>query len=501
MILPLSIVVAALVGGMVLGQLTRRRSVWWVPVRSFAVAAVISTVVVALLPEAVAELGGWALPGLLVALAIPPVLSRIGGTLGHHGRSSHHWGAELAFAGFAVHQLVETLALGSYVGSLGREPPPWGLFVAVGAHTLPLTAIFVAEAISHSGHRAAWLRGALLLGATILGYGVGQSVGALYLGAHPWVSILVAGFLVHVVTHPHEPQGGRTWVTGWVDALAIVLGLWLPAGVGRFVAEISTDHGHAHEVQGMFIEHLQTTTAVSALPLLLAWGFTLLGIRSTRLRRVLDVVPAEAVALVAWWLGGAVALVYGIVAVLLAKVAGTDVAQSVVFHDDHRHRDRRVVSVVAWLLVGVLLAAISSMLSRSAAILLGAVAVGLAWPVVALAPLSGVLLVKGVPLGAVMAALLMAPFLGRRSFLDDLARSGNRTALVRRGVLLLLAVGAAWVGEQLLQRTGPAWIPWRDDPMVVGVSALGLFAVVFAVLIRGGLSPWIAALTGDHPHE
>lgn len=500
MMLPLGIGVTALFAGFTLGLLARRRSPWWIPIRSFAIAAAVSTVVVSLLPEAMTELEAWALPALLAALALPPLLSRWGRERGRQRRSSHQWGADLAFVGFAVHQLVENVALGSYVGSLGDESPPWGVFVAVGAHTLPLTAVFVAEAIDHSGVVLACRRGGILIAATVGGYLLGQSVGELVIGAHPLLSVLVAGFLVHVVTHPHGADDvARPRVLGWIDALAILMGLGLPGLLGCFALESHVTHEHGHVVGEIMLERFVRDAAFSSVPLLLGWAVALAIQRFRPTQRLSPRCEPEAVLMLVWWLGGAYALAYvGVAAALIAM-------QSRIAHESEGHREpalheawqARVVGSVPWLLLGLVAAALASMLGPVGGAGLGVVAVAFGWPTLALAPLAGVLVSLGLPIGVVTMGLLMAPFLGGHS-LRKASTTGWRSWLVGRGVMILLAMAAGALMGWVIVALPPLRMPGRDGRTLQWVGAFVALAIVFIQMARVGLYPWIRTIVGSH---
>lgn len=505
MMLPLGIGVTALSAGFALGLLARRRSPWWIPMRSFAIAAAVSTVVVSLLPEAMAELDVWALPALLAALALPPLLSRWGRERGRRRRSSHQWGADLAFVGFAVHQLVENLALGSYVGSLGDESPPWGIFVAVGAHTLPLTAVFVAEAIDHSGVALAWRRGGILIAATVGGYVLGQSVGELVIGAHPLLSVLVAGFLVHVVTHPHGAEDvERPRVLGWIDAVAILMGLGLPGLLGHFAFESGGTHEHGHAVQEAMLERFVQDAAFSSVPLVLGWGVTLALQRLWPARRSDPSRQPEAVLMLGWWLGGFYALAYvGVSVALTALQSRIAHAHGAEEHHEpalHGALQARVVGSVPWLLLGLVAAALASMLGPVGGVALGVVAVAFGWPTLALAPLAGILVSLGLPLAAVTMGLLVAPFLGGSS-LRAASTTGWRSALLGRGMMILSAAAAAGVVGWIVGALPPLAIPGREDRMLQSAGALVALAVVFLQMTYVGLYPWIRTIVGSHPHE
>lgn len=232
--------------GAVLGTLTRRKHAWFGALQTFAVGAVAAAVAVQMLPGAVAELGGWGLLAFLAALATPGLLAPLL-RMGQRARksSTHSIGTELGFLGLLAHQLGEGLALGSLTGHEGHGHGHESLYVAVAAHTIPITALLVSEAIVHGGRASAWRRAIALAVATAAGFAL---AGVVHRGiphqAHAWLSAFVAGLLVHVIFHDHEADAPRrSFSVGLLDVIAFGLGLGLP------VAAAFTSTGEIHALQ------------------------------------------------------------------------------------------------------------------------------------------------------------------------------------------------------------------------------------------------------------
>ena len=124
--------------------------------RTFASAAVVAAVVVQLLPEAVAAIGGAALIGFVAAIAAPalagPSLKRL---RRKPGIDAGTLGADIAFYGFVVHQWAEGMALGT-VTSPEHGHDHLDLVNRIAAHTVPMTAVFVASALASRGRSSAW---------------------------------------------------------------------------------------------------------------------------------------------------------------------------------------------------------------------------------------------------------------------------------------------------------------------------------------------------------
>ena len=276
----IAITVGSVLAGAMLGGLSRREGSWLGPLRTFAVAAVGTAVVVQLLPDAVAEIGGGALIIFAVALALPGLLAPIFRRLRPSVEvSTHRVGTELGFYGFLLHQLAEGLALGTFAGGEHAEHGHESLFVAVAAHTLPLSAVFVAEAMAHGGRRSALRRTMGIAGATVLGFALADVVHQrLHLDLHPWLSAGIAGFLVHVIFHPdHGRQGPRRIWTSTLDVLCAVVGVALPL----WAALSSDDHSSVvrSQVSDAFIELMAETAPMLMLGLALGAILQIVGSR------------------------------------------------------------------------------------------------------------------------------------------------------------------------------------------------------------------------------
>lgn len=251
MIEAVAISVASILLGALVGSVSRSESSWLGPLRTFAIAAVAAAVIVQLLPESVAEIGGGALLLFVGALLLPGLLAPLARRLRPSAEvSTHQVGAELGFYGFLLHQLAEGLALGTVVGE-GHEHAP--LVLAVSAHTLPLTAVFVVEALAHGGRRTAMRRVVSIVLATVVGFALaGVAHDRLHLELHPWLAAAIAGLLVHVIFHhDHQRRGGRT---AWVGALD-VLGAGIGVGLPLLAAARGDDHGGG-EVRARLVDAL-----------------------------------------------------------------------------------------------------------------------------------------------------------------------------------------------------------------------------------------------------
>ncbi|MCH9688887.1 MAG: permease [Deltaproteobacteria bacterium] len=276
----IAITVGSILLGALIGAISRRKGAWLGPLRTFAVAAVGSAVVVQLLPESVAEIGGGALVVFAAAVVLPGLLAPLAKRLRPSlEMSSHRVGTELGFYGFVAHQLAEGVALGTYAGHGHDGHSHESLVVAVAAHTLPLTALFVAEALAHGGRTSALRRTVAVAVATILGFALADVVQTrLHLDLHTWLGAGIAGFLVHVIFHhDHDSPAPRGAMVSALDVIAAVVGVGLPV----LAAMQGGEHGSEvrAEVGAAFVELLIETAPMLLLGLAIGAALQLVGSR------------------------------------------------------------------------------------------------------------------------------------------------------------------------------------------------------------------------------
>lgn len=237
----LVITLASVVVGGVLAAATSRGHALLDVLRTFAVAAVATLAAVQLLPEAVESLGAWALLAFVGALALPPVFAWAWRKLTRHPErlTSHGVGVELGYFGFVAHQFVEGLALGTYSGPQHADHDHVGLVLAVAAHTVPLTALFIGTVLVRRGAKPAIRRVVALMLASGLGFVAAGWVNRSFTDTiAPLLAALVAGFLCHVLLHRHDEPEQRTPSLRVLEAIAVVAGAALP---------LSAIHSHGAE--------------------------------------------------------------------------------------------------------------------------------------------------------------------------------------------------------------------------------------------------------------
>lgn len=243
MVWALLIIVVSVLAGTLLALVPGRRDAWVGPVRTFALSAALSVVLVHLLPEALEGSGAWALLALLGGFFLPEWLGNAGAFVWRasaEGKSAtrSQIALEASYVGLLIHQVGDGLGLGAFTGELYADEGSGGVITAIAAHAVPVVAIVVLTFDSIRGRAHAVARAVGLALASILGVLLTHAVPGAILGeASAWISAIVGGTLLHVVTHDLESQPPRTTPERTWDLLAGFLGI--------FVSFVGRDaHGH-----------------------------------------------------------------------------------------------------------------------------------------------------------------------------------------------------------------------------------------------------------------
>jgi len=226
MILPVLIALASVALGAALGLGGRRGSVS--AITTFAMVSALAVVVAQLLPDALAEIGLWALLVFAVALVVPSLLERNAARLG--AKHSNLWGLELGYAALIVHKLADGVGLGTYASGEHAEHTHLEVFIAIAAHTVPVVALVAMAYHRSGGVRAVVLRTGGLALATVAGVFLpGLLPEAAYAAYEPWVTAAVAGLLLHVVAHDWvpEPRPPKSASGRAIDLAAVAAGIGL----------------------------------------------------------------------------------------------------------------------------------------------------------------------------------------------------------------------------------------------------------------------------------
>lgn len=593
MVWPFLILLASVAAGILLALVPRQKESWVGAVRTFALTAALSVVLVHLFPEAYEGMGAWAFVALAVGFVTPELVGRAGALLWRAQADAQKKKKEIAleasYFGLLVHHVGDGLGLGAFTGELAASEGSSSVVTALAAHVVPVVAIVVLTFDAIRGRQHALVRAGGLALASFVGVIIAQTVPAVVMGsASAWISALVGGTLLHVVSHDLERQAPTTTSERSWDLAAGVLGILVSlVGHGEHAA-----HGvqSVHEAHEPFHElsHLFTEELLFALPLLLfavalgswlrsrrarlrdhapplrsSWGMALRGwlsagsaahcacqleelaerresvgaSRSSSLALLWGApgVSLETVFLAFYFLGLELSLLWwaglGLGTLLVVGIIGRGAeihfqAQVVAPEGETVETnwgrflwffDARWGHASAWLLLGVLLAAlvevftVADVLHVEASVcvfaLTSLVVVLSSLCPLAVFPLAAAVLHQGYPVGAVLVGLLLGTSL-RPAQLAALARRWGALA-VGKAVLLFsvfawgLGLGAEWVLPSSKPHLGHGEGAHEGS---VGLLLVASFAVLLLVraIWRVGLRSWISELTlawWGHAHE
>jgi ZIP family zinc transporter len=242
-------------------------------IRTFAVVTAGSVALLHLLPEAVSAIGWRVLVAAGAGLLGPTLLER-SFSRDEHGEAPTT-ALAMGYAAVVAHQAGEGAALAGLAstGALSAS-----IVLAIAAHTVPLAMVVAIRVMEVRGERATGTRRTTALalagvaGATVIGAAGGNLVGATQTAAlGPWILALVAGLLLHALSHDVLAPPPETLRARIADAGAGLVGLgvavvgvedsgWLArlelpvraAGVAALGVAIAArslaprKHGHAH---------------------------------------------------------------------------------------------------------------------------------------------------------------------------------------------------------------------------------------------------------------
>ncbi|MFO0660461.1 MAG: permease [Polyangiaceae bacterium] len=247
------------------------------PLRTFALAAALTVVTTHLLPEAAEQLGVSALFFFGIGLVLPGVVERVGVWLGRTATSKSeahaHWAsAHLGYLGLVVHQLTEGAALGAYPSASAAD-----VAVALGAHTIPLTALVMMGFTRSVGRSGAIVRAAGLAVASAGGILLGHVATPLVHDGAPWMTAIAGGLVLHLVGHDLKSDAPRTTMLRFFELVALAAGVALTL-VGIRAHQSAT--GDSPEIQHHLVHLLADYAMATAPPLLV--GLTLGALIQTR---------------------------------------------------------------------------------------------------------------------------------------------------------------------------------------------------------------------------
>lgn len=223
------VIVLSVTCGTLLALLPRQKDAWIGPARTFALMAALSVVLLHLIPEALEGVGPASLGAFVVGLLAPGLLGRLGSFLYRarfDGKSRSDIALETSYAGLLLHRVGDGLGLGVFAGELHFDSAQGGVITALAAHAVPYVAIVVLTFDSVRGRGSAIGRAVGLALASMLGVVIAERFPVeTFETASSWVSALVGGMLLHVVSHDLESQMPVTFSQRTIDFLAGALGV------------------------------------------------------------------------------------------------------------------------------------------------------------------------------------------------------------------------------------------------------------------------------------
>ncbi len=501
MLFALCIAVLAVAVGLLLGlaPAVSRRALG--PLRTLALTSVLAVVGLHLLPEALGELGALGLLGFAAGLALPRWMSAFRGHAGGHGSSQ--LGLSLGYWGLLVHHVGDGLALGAY----SREDASGGhahtdVLLALVLHTVPFVAVVAAGYAAWSGTRSAIRRSAGLALASVVGVLGARLIPPLIVdAAQAWIAAGVSGLLLHGLSHDLARDLPKGLVLRGVDIAMAALG----AALGVVGAQLDA-HEEGRAAGSAVLLLLESGVERLAVPLCL--GLVFGAVLSAR-----DAGPAsryaaaaepsgggpfspEAFLITLGWFGWYWALARDLLAAILrfpglngALAAPVEGASALAPPESGlrgfvARLDARVDAIVAWALIGVVMAAVirgavpdAALAGRPWVAFGAALIFSLSVPVHAVAApqLALALLDRGLPAPAALIIAVLTPLA---------ARSKTPGHLLR---VALVAGVAALVADHLPRSLVPvdATVSW------IAAGLLGVWTLrrVFLLGFRGFLAP------------
>ncbi|MDH5676381.1 MAG: permease [Myxococcales bacterium] len=244
MALVVFIALASIALGAVLGLWPGGTSRAASPFRAFAMVTAVAVVLGQLLPESLSALGLVALGVFALGFAAPRVIERGAFVLTKRPACEHDereamctdLGLEVGYLGLLLHRVGDGIGLGLYGGPLHADHGHYDVILAIAGHTVPVTALVILAFKTHRGTGSAAFRAVGVALSTLLGIGVAGAFEPATLSAiEPWLTALVGGLLLHIVTHGWPRETAPNLMSRLSDVAAIGVGL-----------AIVTLGGHSH---------------------------------------------------------------------------------------------------------------------------------------------------------------------------------------------------------------------------------------------------------------
>ncbi|MBP9085029.1 MAG: permease [Kofleriaceae bacterium] len=235
MVISLVATLASVFAGVLMTLVGAARPTVLLPLRSFAMAALLASVLLHLLPDAIAGAGGATLLAFVAGLVLPNLFSALRAwrspTPRRHAHDHlpalGHRNLVLLFgiSGVLLHQMGDGLALGAFSSGPHAGHVHWDLVIGIAAHTVPLVAIVT---LPIQKRRNMAVIALAMFAASALGITLAQ-LGGLGFAASvlPWLNAAVAGLLLHILAHD-TPTVTRTHALRLTETIAVVVGFALP---------------------------------------------------------------------------------------------------------------------------------------------------------------------------------------------------------------------------------------------------------------------------------
>ncbi len=517
------------------------------PIRAFALAAVVTAVSLHLLPEALDGAGMIVLAAFAAGLWLPMLLAR---RRGARDRLLHRrLASELGFLAVLVHQVGDGLALGALGTGMHSGHAHWDVLLGIAAHTVPLAAV-VTLPFAGSARQLVW-RAGLLIAASGLGVLGADGLGALHEDVLPWLSAVVAGTLLHLLAHDEpalaRPDGLRLFEVGAVlagaalpivlsgehelpalaaltdTALATAPALFVGLGAALALPQIAASWPHPRSpLLAGWLDALRAPACSCQLEELASTSSALPSRQTVAYVTAAPELHPGTLVLTAWLFGPAWAglrLALGLtLSLLLAGFARTQSAPPLAKPPEPLPWTERLaetlVHIGPWIAAGLVitswlttsslppaLAALDSSVgpygSAMVLIAISVVTYVCAW---AATPVAAALVAAGLPPALAIAALVLGS-LGNRRVLAALRPS------LRGGLFIALAgaLGTAVLATALASHAPPLSALPRVPRVLELATALALAVAVLYSLWRHGLTAWLEPLlanaTGHHHHQ
>ena len=155
MVISLVATLASVFAGVLMTLVGAARPTVLLPLRSFAMAALLASVLLHLLPDAIAGAGGATLLAFVAGIVLPNLFSSLRAWRAptQHRHAHDHLPAQghrnqvllFGISGVLLHQMGDGLALGAFSSGPHAGHVHWDLVIGIAAHTVPLVAIVTAR--------------------------------------------------------------------------------------------------------------------------------------------------------------------------------------------------------------------------------------------------------------------------------------------------------------------------------------------------------------------